>query len=175
MEVWRGAEMGLRVIIVNPSVILGPGRWNSGSGQLFTRISKGMPFYTNGVTGYVDVRDVVKAMVLLTENQSISNERFILNSQNISYQEAFSLIATSIGKKAPRYQMKPWLVDIFYPLASLLGFLIGKGAVISRENLNSAFKKTVYSADKINQTIGFQFIPISESIDFIGKIYCKGL
>ncbi len=40
-EVWRGFEQGLRVVIVNPSVILGPGRWNSGSGQLFSIVSKG--------------------------------------------------------------------------------------------------------------------------------------
>jgi dihydroflavonol-4-reductase len=27
-EVWRGAEEGLKVVVVNPSVILGPGSWN---------------------------------------------------------------------------------------------------------------------------------------------------
>jgi nucleoside-diphosphate-sugar epimerase len=174
MEVWRGVEMGLRVVIVNPSVILGPGRWNTGSGQLFSRIAKGMPFYTDGVTGYVDVRDVVNAMILLTENMEIQNERFILNSQNISFKEAFSLIAKSVGKKPPRYQIKPWLIDIMYPIAKLFGTLLGKGASISRENLKSAFKTSSYSSQKIKNIAGFNFTPVSESIQFIGSVFRKG-
>jgi dihydroflavonol-4-reductase len=173
MEVWRGAEQGLRVIIVNPSVILGPGRWNSGSGQLFTRLSKGMPFYTNGVTGYVDVRDVARAMVLLNENQVVKNERFILNSQNLTYKEVFSTIALSAGKKEPRYEVKPWMINVVYPIVKLFGTLIGKGATISRENLNSAFSKTFYSSEKIKAQISFSFIPISDSVKFISEIYQK--
>ena len=173
MEVWRGAEQGLRVIIVNPSVILGPGRWDSGSGQLFSRISSGLPFYTNGITGYVDVRDVAQAMIRLTNNQDIKNERFILNSQNLGYKEVFSLIAQSIGQKPPRFEVKPWMVKIAYPLIKLFGTIIGKGTAISRENMNSAFSKTHYSAKKVIQRIGFGFIPVSESVKVIGEIYRK--
>ncbi len=173
MEVWRGAEQGLRIIMVNPAVILGPGRWDSGSGQLFSRISKGMPLYTNGITGYVDVRDVAKAMIQLTENQKIKNERFILSSQNLNYKEIFSLIAQSIGQKPPRIELKPWMIVIAYPIIALVGILIGKGTSISRENLNSVFNKTLYSSEKIKQRIDFRFIPISDTVNFIGEIYRK--
>jgi len=175
MEVWRGAEMGLRVIIVNPSVILGPGRWSTGSGQLFSQISKGMPFFTDGVTGYVDVRDVVKAMILLSDHQDIKNERFVLNSQNISYKETFSLIAKNAEKKPPRFPIKPWMVNTAYPIIMLYGFLTGKGSVLSRENLTSAFSKTYYSSEKIKEKLGFRFTPISDSLEFIGEIYRKGI
>lgn len=175
MEVWRGAEQGLRVIIVNPSVILGPGRWNSGSGQLFNRVYKGMPFYTDGVTGYVDVRDVVKAMVLLTNNLEIKNERFILNSQNLSYKEVFSLIAQCIGKKPPSTQIKPWMISFVFPLIKFFGTLVGKGAVISRENLTSAFNSTFYSSEKIKSQTEFSFMPIADSVRFIGEVFQKGI
>lgn len=173
MEVWRGAEQGLRVIIVNPAVILGPGRWDSGSGQLFSRISRGMPFYTDGITGYVDVRDVSRAMILLSDNPKVKNERFILCSQNLDYKEIFSLIAQNIGQKLPRIEVKPWMVKNAYPVITLVGSLIGKGTAISRENLNAAFSKTFYSAEKVKQRIDFTFIPISDSIRFIGEIYQK--
>jgi dihydroflavonol-4-reductase len=175
MEVWRGAEMGLRVIIVNPSVILGPGRWTTGSGQLFNQVSKGMPFYTDGVSGYVDVRDVAKAIILLSEDQNINNERFVLNAQNISYKEVFALIARSVGKNPPRYQVKPWMISATYPFIKLFGTLIGKGTIISKENLNSAFSKTYYSSGKVKEKLGFEFIPVSDSIEFIGNIYKRGI
>jgi len=173
MEVWRGAEQGLRAIIVNPAVILGPGRWDSGSGQLFSRISKGMPFFTVGITGYVDVRDVVRAMILLSNNSKIKNERFILCSQNIDYKEIFSIIAQNVGQKPPRTEVKPWMVKIAYPVIKLIGTIIGKGTAISRENLNSAFSKTHYSSEKIEKQLGFTFTPISDSVKFIGETFRK--
>jgi nucleoside-diphosphate-sugar epimerase len=59
-EVWNAISSGLNAVIVNPSIILGPGFWNSGSSLFFSKIAEGMSFYTSGVAGYVDVRDVVK-------------------------------------------------------------------------------------------------------------------
>ncbi|HCT29670.1 MAG TPA: hypothetical protein DIW31_02800 [Bacteroidales bacterium] len=171
MEVWRGAENGLRVIIVNPSVILGPGRWDSGSGQLFGRIAKGMPAYTSGITGYVDVRDVAKTMVLLTQQNSIKNERFILNSENLSYKDIFSLIAIELRKKTPFFEIKPWLINFAYPLIKFFGTIAGKGAVISKENTKSAFAKTHYTSNKIKNQIGYTFIPIPEAVKFIGDVF----
>jgi len=175
MEVWRGAEQGLRVIIVNPSVILGPGRWNTGSGQLFSRISKGMPFFTSGVSGYVDVRDVARALVLLNEKTEISNERFILNSENVSFKELFTLIAKGLGKKPPFIEVKPWFVNVIYPFIKSIGIIVGKGTAVSRSNLKTAFSKSKYSSDKLKKAIGFEFIPIADSIGFISKTYQEGL
>ena len=65
MEVWRGIAEGLNATIVNPSLILGAGRWDSGSCELFNTIAKGFPFYTTGINGFVDVKDVVRAMITL--------------------------------------------------------------------------------------------------------------
>jgi len=114
-------------------------------------------------------------MILLSENKEIQNERFILNAQNISYKDAFSLIVKSVVKNPPRYQIKPWMVNVFYPMIKLFGTIFGRGTTISRENLKSAFGKTVYSSDKIEKRIDFQFRPVSESIAFIGDIYRKDL
>lgn len=171
MEVWRGAEQGLRVIVVNPSVILGSGRWDSGSGQLISRISKGMSFYTNGITGYVDVRDVVKAMILLCNNPNIKNERFVLNSQNLSFKDIFSMIAERAGKKPPSIELKPWLVNLAFPFLKIMGLLLGSKTSISKENLNSAYSKTFYSSEKFLALTGYTFIPIADSIKFIEEIY----
>ena len=41
-EVWRASNEGLDVVIVNPSVILGPGDWTKGSSQIFQKIYKGL-------------------------------------------------------------------------------------------------------------------------------------
>ncbi len=63
LEVWRGIAEGLNAVIINPSVILGPGDWSKGSPSFFPLIAKGMKFYSQGINGYVGVKDVCRVMV----------------------------------------------------------------------------------------------------------------
>lgn len=168
-QAWRAMEMGLRVVVLNPSVILGPGRWTSGSGQLFSRVRRGMPFYTSGMSGYVDVRDVARAATELMARAEINGERFVLNSQNISFGELFGLMAQHLHRRAPWLRI-PWaLAAAAYPIVWLAGTLSGRGSSLSWANLQSAFGQSRYSAAKIATQLNFSFIPISESIAFIAK------
>ena len=64
-EVWRAAAEGLKVVIVNPSIIFGPGNWNKGSSQIFKKIFNGLRFYSEGGSGYVDVVDEADAVLKL--------------------------------------------------------------------------------------------------------------
>lgn len=64
MEVWRGIAEGLNAVIINPSIILGASDWNKGSTEMFKTIYNEFPYYSDGVTGFVDVNDVVKIMIV---------------------------------------------------------------------------------------------------------------
>mgnify|MGYP000444878606 CR=1 FL=1 len=81
MEVWRASQEGIDVVIVNPGVILGAGFWNTGSGALFPKIYKGLQFYTEGITGFVAVKDVVIIMIRLM-NSTIKNKSIITELLN---------------------------------------------------------------------------------------------
>ena len=83
--VWKYVRQGLDVVIVNPAIILGAGLRGRSSVKLFEQASKGMPFYTEGVNGYVDVRDVCELMIRLAKNGAIRGERFVLCGGNYSY------------------------------------------------------------------------------------------
>ncbi len=50
-EVWRGMAEGLKAVIVNPGIIIGPGNWNSGSGKLFSSVWNRLKFYSEGMSG----------------------------------------------------------------------------------------------------------------------------
>ena len=41
-EVWRGIQEGLPAVIINPSVILGPGDWRKGSSKIFQKVWEGL-------------------------------------------------------------------------------------------------------------------------------------
>ena len=96
IEVWRGIGEGLEAVIVNPVIILGKGNWNEGSSKIFKTAYEEFPWYTEGYTGFVDVKDVVQIMIQLMESGT-SGERFIVSSENIQYKDIFSRIAIAFG------------------------------------------------------------------------------
>lgn len=172
LEVWRGIAEGLNAVVVNPSVILGPGNWNAGSPKLFSLVAKGLKFYTKGSTGYVDVRDVVKAMILLMEAE-ISEERYLLSSENLSYQKLFNDIAVSINANPPLIYANSFMTLMAYKLMSLKCFLTRSEPTITKQTHKISHTKDQYSGIKISNSFNFEYTPISKTIEFIGKCYLK--
>lgn len=170
--IWKYQKLGLRTVIVNPSVILGPGDIYSGSTALFGTVLKGLKFYTPGIAGFVDVRDVADIMIKLT-NSTISGERFILNSENVSYKDLFSMIANSMNKKAPYIKVTPIMGKMAWRISAVKSFLTGTEALITKETVASSFKKRFFSNEKVLESLKkidsqgkeYRFIPIKQSID----------
>jgi dihydroflavonol-4-reductase len=172
MEVWRGIEEGLPAVIVNPSLVLGPGSWYHGSSSIFSTLYKGLRFYPPGTTGFVDVRDVTKAMIMLMES-NISGERYILNSENCSFKTVFQQISSEFKRPIPAVEVKPWMGTLAWQAAWLKGMITGKHSEISRETIASGFSKVFYSNDKIKKLLDFSFIPIEKSIRDTASIFLK--
>lgn len=164
MEVWRGIGEGLQAVIVNPSTILGGGDWNRSSSKIFKTAFEEFPWYSEGVTGFVDVRDVVKAMMLLMESD-ITNERFILSAENISYKNIFTYIANAFGKKPPHKKVTPFLAALVWRIETLKSFFSGKEHLLNKETAQKAVAKYYFDNSKIKQALdGFLFRPVCETI-----------
>ena len=162
-EVWRGIEEGLNSIIVNPSVILGPGDWQKGSSQMFEKVWKGLKFYSSGSTGYIDVVDVAKCLIKLLEKEII-NERFILNAENKKYRDIFDSIAENLNKPKPHIKVSPLIKEIAWRIEWLKSFITNKSPLITKETANTAMKNKSFSNEKIIKALDYKFIPIEESI-----------
>ena len=162
-EVWRGIEEGLNAVIINPSVILGPGNWSKGSSQLFEKVWRGLKFYSLGGSGYVDVEDVASCMLKLMES-NIVNERFILNSENIKYRALFNAIAKHMNKPKPHIKVTPVLKEIAWRYEWIKSIFTNKDPLVTKETANTSMKTKCFSNEKIKSTLGHTFIPISESI-----------
>lgn len=172
-EVWRGIEEGLNAVIVNPSVILGEGFWNTGSGNLFLSAYKNKnKFYTNGITGYVDVRDVVKAMISLTEEKKFG-KRFIVSSENLSYKEIFTLINKSLNIREPFILAGRSLLGIAWRFNKVIAYLTGSKAFFTKETADAAVDVSKFEHLKIKQELHFKFNSVSETVTRIGKQFLK--
>lgn len=173
-EVWRGIAEGLNAVIVNPSIIIGPGNWDNGSAKIFSTLYKGLKYYTIGASGFVDVRDVVSAMILLVNERKFA-ERFILNGDNLSYRELFSMMATGLKIKGPHILAKRWMTELVWRFEAIKGFFLKEKALITKETSSTANKKYKFSREKLDRFINFSFRPIDESIQDFTAMFLKDL
>lgn len=171
LEVWRGIIEGLDAVIVNPSLIMGASAGKNGSGAIFNLVNKGLPIYTLGSIGIVDVEDVAEAMIILMKRTDIQSERFILNSENISNKELLDKIATLLNKKAPTIKAKKPLLGLAWRIAKVLAFFKGGQPFLTKETAQAASSKLEYSNEKILKTIDLTFKPIDLTLLEIAQTY----
>jgi nucleoside-diphosphate-sugar epimerase len=172
IEVWRGSQEGLDVVIVNPGVVLGAGIWRYGSGSIFNRVYKGNPYYTNGTIGLIDIEDVVNIMVILIES-NIRNERFILVAENWTYKQFLQTIANSLNVNEPHKEAKKWQLQISWKLDWLIHKLKGRRRRLTRQLVKALMTKKKYNNQKIKSSINYSFKPIDKSISEVSQVFLK--
>lgn len=170
IEVWRAIAEGLNAVIVNPGVILGDGFWHNGSGELFTKIYNGFPFYTKGTTGFIAVTDVVLCMIKLMDSD-INSQRFVLTESSPTFESVFKNIAKGLNKPEPKFYVSPIITSIFWRIDSFISLLTGKKRTLTKFTAKAAHSTTIYSNNKIKQAIQHQFIPINQYITQIAPLY----
>lgn len=171
MEVWRGIGEGLNAVMVNPTIIIGPGDWNSGSSAIFKNVYNEFPWYSDGSGGFVDVRDVVKAMTQLMESD-ITAERFILSAANRSYRDIFNLIAKCFNKKPPYKRVTPFLAKIVWRWEAIKSRVTGSDPLLTKETAATAQARVNFDNSKLKKFLPeFTYRPVEESIAFT----CAGL
>jgi dihydroflavonol-4-reductase len=165
-QVWRGQVEGLNVVVVSPSIILGP--WsdlNNGSISMFSFIDKISNYYTGGIMGFVDVTDVVDIMLKIT-TQGPFNERFIANSENLNFRDFFTTIAKEINKPLPKVKLSNSTLKIFQILNN----------IFSKQKISSTMVEHAtgihnFSNKKVRDGLGFTFRPMRETIAATAKFY----
>lgn len=166
LQAWRGQEEGLKLVVVNPGVIIGAGDWKKGSCKLFDIVWNELPFYTNGVNGYVDVKDVANVMFQLMEN-NVFGQRYILVASNVENKYLMHTAADLLGKRKAYIKVKKVLAEIAWRVAVFGSIFTGKSPSITRETARASLKQYYYSSKKISDKIQFTFTPIDETFNYI--------
>lgn len=162
-EVWRGIAEGLNAVIINPGLILGAGNWNSGSSKLFETVYRKFPYYTEGITGYIDVRDVARIAIALM-NSEIRNERFVLVSENIMFRDLMFMMADSLGVKRPSKHAGKFLSELAWRIEWLKGLFTDSEPTVTRQTARIANSITYFDSTKIRQSLNYSMIPIQQTV-----------
>lgn len=170
LEVWRGNAEGLKTVIVNPSVIMGVGDWKNGSSALVGAAAKGLHFFTEGITGYTDARDVAQIAIKLTESE-ITGERYIINTDNLSFKQLFNMLTDAMGVKRPSIKAGKTLLAIAQRTDYVRTLVTRKKPLLTKETVRSAVKKQYYSNQKVLNALSWDFIEMDTSVKEIAQFY----
>ena len=164
-EVWRAAEEGLPVSIVNPSVMFGPGSWEESSLTIFRTLNKGLKFYTGGSNAFVDVRDVSSLILKLIETEK-TGERYLVTGTNIPFRELFDRICRQLHVKAPSLEAGPFLTGLAWRLSGAWGRFTGTRPTITKESARSSQGKSAFSNEKLLRDFPeFTFTDLEDTIE----------
>jgi len=163
-EVWRGIEEGLNAVIINPCTVIGAGKWEEGSMELFGVAQKGMPFYPSGANAIVDARDVAASMFFLMKNP-YSAEKFLCTGSNQDFKTLFTLISQKMGKRGPKIYVPYWIaLPISYAMETW-SLLRKKRQGMTIESTRAAYSTRIYNPAKLKNLVPQPFCTLEESID----------
>jgi dihydroflavonol-4-reductase len=170
LEVWRGVAEGLSAVIVNPSVVLGPGNWHRSSTQLLRYAYEEHRFYTPNQINFVDVRDVVAHLLRLTlDLPELPAARYILNAGMQPLGEVLTRLAQAFGRRPPSMAVPTWAAEVIWRLEHARSLLTGARPLITRDTARAGRKPVIYDAKKVQRTTGLGFRPLSETVAWLAS------
>lgn len=170
LEVFRAQVEGLSTVIINPSLILAAADGIRSSSRFFSYLKKEPLFYPTGNLNYVDIRDVAEITKKLLESD-VQNERFIISAASISYKEFFETAAMIAGLKPPTVPVKKYLGLLALAGESILSKLLYRKPMLTSETLRTSKSTVAFDNKKILTFLDYNFISLSDTIDWVWKQY----
>lgn len=171
-EVWRGIAEGLNAVIINPSTILGGGFWNIPPNGIFSHVYSGLPFYTTGVNGFVDVRDVVEVAIRLMD-LDITSEKFIVSAENASFRDVMWMAADAMKVRRPYIHSGKVLGSLAWRFEAVKSLFAKPSNIITHDSVEIGQNDFYYSNEKVKKALGFTFRPLRETINDVAALYLQ--
>ncbi len=158
-------NLGLPVLTVNPTFMIGPYDSTPSSGTMLIRLYRGeVPGYTSGGKNWVHVRDVAVAIAnALTMGEP--GDSYIVGNENLSYGEFFHRAASVLGVKPPRLRMPRPLVLATGMMGSLGAAITGRPPMISYPMARVGCDGHYYDVSKARKHLVMPATPIETAVE----------
>ena len=166
LEILEGVRRGLDAVIVCPTGVIGPNDYRpSEMGELIINVIRGkLKGYLDGAYDFVDVRDVVKGLILACE-KGRSGESYILSGEQITVRDLFLTVEEITGAKAPSFKVPRWLARTAGKITPLYYRLTKKRALFTSYSVKVLSSNSVVSSEKARRELGYDSRPLRESIE----------
>jgi len=165
--VMQMASQGLPVVVVNPSVPVGP--WDvkpTPTGRIVLNfLNRSMFGYMNVGFNLVDVEDVAVGHVLALEKGK-PGERYILGNRNMTLREVLNTLAQITGTRAPRLKLPYTLIlGLAYVDKWVEGGLLRRPPSIPLEGIKEVRRPVWVDCRKAVEELGLPQSPIETALE----------
>jgi len=109
------------------------------------------------------VEDVAKCMIALMKSD-IQAERYIISAENRSYENVNTIAANIFNLPPPQKIAKPWVMELAWRGAALIGMLTRKSPAIDKVAAQTASQTRNLDNSKIKAATGIEFKPVNITI-----------
>lgn len=150
------AEKKLPIVILNPSLLLGPGDQRGSSTEDVRRfLERKIPFLPEGGVNFVDVRDAAAAFVAAME-QGRQGERYLLGGPNWTCETFFGRLSRLAKVPAPRFRLPSRWARVGASLVEQLSEWRGVAAPVDRISVEMSEHYWYLDASKARRELGFE-------------------
>ncbi|MHC1774954.1 MAG: NAD-dependent epimerase/dehydratase family protein [Lentimicrobium sp.] len=155
---------GLPVVVVNPTIMLGPYDCHPSSGRIILNLlHQHLQFCPVGGKNFIDVRDAAVATCnALTKG--ILGECYLLASQNLTFTELFEKISKMSGKDVPGIPVPGFILDSFGLTMDLIGILTKRTMAFSYSDASQLTCSSYFSGAKAVRDLDLPQRPVDEAI-----------
>lgn len=164
-EVQRGVEQGLSAVIVNPTIVLGPGDLNFVSGSAIRAAVRGqLRVLPPGGSNLVHIQDVVAGHIAAAE-RGRTGERYILGSENLTHRRAAEIIAEVTGAPPPLLTLPMWSLPAVARLIDALNTLTRtRDPLVTGDQVRLGGKYFYYNCAKAIRELGLPQTPFRQAV-----------
>ena len=174
LEIFRGIAEGLDTVMVNPSVVFGPGRKSENTSLICAAVQARRVFmHPAGSISVVDVDDVAAGHLLAWERGQ-TGERYILAAENLSWRAVLTTLAEAFGVPPPRWRVHPAAAIGLGAAIEVGSKLIGRSPVFSRVLARTNNRAWSVSNEKAVRELGCTFRPFRETAARIAAAFAQG-
>jgi len=161
----RAAELGLSLVVVNPSTPIGPGDVRpTPTGRIIVDAATGrMPAFVDTGLNLVHVDDVARGHLLALE-RGVAGERYILGGDDLTLERILALVAKHCGRRPPRLRLPRASVYPVAVISEIIARITGKEPRVTLDGLRMARKHMYFSSRKANRELGYRWREPEEAI-----------
>ncbi len=160
-----GDELGIEVVVVNPSLLLGPGdRRMSSTGDVDRFMKKKIPVVPDGGMNFVDVRDAAAATVAALE-KGRPGERYLLGGPNWTVEEFFGRLSRIAKVAAPRLKLPAKVQRWGATFLETAYKQVGRDAPVDRQSVEMGEHFWYIDSSKAKRELGFESREPAETLD----------
>jgi dihydroflavonol-4-reductase len=167
----HGAKLGLEVIAVNPSLLLGPGdRRLSSTGDVQRFLRGGVQVVPKGGLSLVDVRDAAAATVAAVE-RGRPGERYLMGGANWTFAEFFGRLERVAKVRSLRVSLPPKITRWGASVIEHVYRSRGKEPPVDRMSAEFAEHYWWFDSGKAERELGFEArdpsLTLHDTVDYL--------